>query len=222
MASFDILVFSPVPNIPGNVTGTGGSGAGCALAIRALERAARWRGFVTRRGEYCMSYRKQRVLTPEEQKFLDAVWANPVYTFRAKHLVRSAVLRGAMANGPVEVFEPSFIFERDDWHCKRCGIQTSREAQSLDLPNSPTVDHIVLIRAGGCHTVGNCRCLCLRCNTTKDVQPNKWLALQTKWKLKVDENLLDSNEEIGTQRESVATKFEPATRDAEEKMRVAG
>ena len=138
-------------------------------------------------------------LKPEQQKFLDDVWANPAYTFRAKHLVRSAVLRGAMANGPVEVFEPGFIFERDGWHCKRCGIQTPREAQSLELANSPTVDHIVSIRAGGCHTVGNCQCLCHRCNTTKDSQSNrrlslqaKLLLLQAKWNLNVDESLMES------------------------------
>jgi hypothetical protein len=121
-------------------------------------------------GRYC---RKQREFTPEEQQAFDAVWANPAYSKRAKLAFKDAVERFAMHNGPIEVFDPFDVFERDHWRCKRCNKYTPRELR--DMPRyvrqtdkaTPTLDHIVPIGKGGCHVVSNCQLLCYECNDVK-------------------------------------------------------
>ncbi len=62
------------------------------------------------------------------------------------------------------------IFEADGYRCHLrlpgCKGKTD-PTKSFPHPNSPTIDHIVPLAAGGTHEPTNCRTACLRCNTAK-------------------------------------------------------
>jgi len=80
-----------------------------------------------------------------------------------KHCDR-ARLKGAPRDyglGPVKVFE------RDGWHCRICGKSTPKRLQGKQLPDSPTVDHIVPFAMGGGHTWDNVQLACHACNMDK-------------------------------------------------------
>lgn len=59
------------------------------------------------------------------------------------------------------------IFERANWACQRCGIDTPKENRGKGLSNSPELDHIVPLSKGGDHAMHNVQCLCRKCNIDK-------------------------------------------------------
>lgn len=80
-----------------------------------------------------------------------------------KHCKR-AKIKGAPRDygvGPVKVFE------RDGWRCRICGKSTPKRLQGKQLPDSPTVDHIVPFAFGGGHTWDNVQLACHACNMAK-------------------------------------------------------
>lgn len=110
--------------------------------------------------------RRRELLTPEEKAVIAAALATG--NKRAASTVREAVERFAMRNGPIEIFDPIEIFERDGWVCKQCNTPTPRELRGVNVDNSPTLDHVVPIILRGCHTRENCQLLCRGCNSAKD------------------------------------------------------
>jgi 5-methylcytosine-specific restriction endonuclease McrA len=59
------------------------------------------------------------------------------------------------------------IFDRDDWKCQECGIDTPIELTGLNRDNSPELDHIIPLSKGGNHEKNNVQCLCRECNGNK-------------------------------------------------------
>lgn len=66
----------------------------------------------------------------------------------------------------VELFDRLEVFERDEWLCYLCGVETDSSADPLH-PRSPTVDHVIPLSRGGDHSLANARCACLGCNSSK-------------------------------------------------------
>lgn len=77
---------------------------------------------------------------------------------------RRAKIRG---NGKVELFDPFYVFSRDKWKCRCCGINTPRSKRGSIDDNAPELDHIIPISEGGEHSKKNTQCLCRKCNQTK-------------------------------------------------------
>ncbi len=59
------------------------------------------------------------------------------------------------------------VFERDNWHCGICGIETPRSLCGTGLPNEPTLEHILPQVLGGAHSYKNCGLSCRDCNSKK-------------------------------------------------------
>lgn len=84
---------------------------------------------------------------------------------RSRH---SALSRGAIT---LTLLDPVAVLERDGWRCQICGIDTPKEKRGLHLSDSPELDHIVPLSMGGDHTRANTRCLCRKCNGTRNSTP---------------------------------------------------
>jgi 5-methylcytosine-specific restriction endonuclease McrA len=84
---------------------------------------------------------------------------------RRKHKAsRIARIRGASR---IERFDPFYIFERDKWTCKCCGVKTPKKLRGTIEDNAPELDHIIPISLGGTHTKDNAQLLCRACNISK-------------------------------------------------------
>jgi len=59
------------------------------------------------------------------------------------------------------------VFERDDWRCRHCGIETPKDLMGTMRRNEPTLDHILPMSLGGAHSYANTQLLCRRCNSVK-------------------------------------------------------
>ncbi len=66
-----------------------------------------------------------------------------------------------------EPIKRKYVFDRYDWHCADCGIETPKELKGLNKPNSPELDHVIPISKGGSHTYSNVQLLCRQCNANK-------------------------------------------------------
>jgi len=76
--------------------------------------------------------------------------------------------RRAFKKGVIyQIFNPSYIFERDDYICQNCGRKTRPDFNDCNNPLYPNLDHIVPLSKGGAHTKENTQCLCHQCNTWK-------------------------------------------------------
>lgn len=78
------------------------------------------------------------------------------------------------AASPIEIFDRREIFDRDGWHCRRCGSECLASYYGAPIPKDreamwhyPTLDHIVPLSRGGTHTKANVQLLCFRCNARK-------------------------------------------------------
>lgn len=71
----------------------------------------------------------------------------------------------------VEPVNPTKVFDRDGWKCQLCGKSTPRKLRGKNLPNSPELDHIVPLAAGGEHSYRNTQCACRACNGVKAANP---------------------------------------------------
>jgi len=70
------------------------------------------------------------------------------------------------------------VGNRDGWKCSGCGEETPRWLRGKNVANSPELDHIVALSAGGPHTYDNVWMLCRRCNQEKsDMDVLDWLSL---------------------------------------------
>jgi hypothetical protein len=63
--------------------------------------------------------------------------------------------------------DPLFIFDRDNWKCKICNVDTPIELRGSYEDDAPELDHIIPLSRGGSHTIDNVRCLCRSCNALK-------------------------------------------------------
>jgi len=86
-------------------------------------------------------------------------------SLRRKHKsVRRARIRGGKQ---LESFDPFEVFDRDNWHCKTCGVRTPKNKRGSFDDDAPELDHITPLSKGGVHTRANTQCLCRKCNGTK-------------------------------------------------------
>lgn len=67
----------------------------------------------------------------------------------------------------VEKVDRIAIFQRDDWRCKFCGIETPRALLGSSANNAPQLDHEPPLSRGGEHTAEGTQLLCASCNLTK-------------------------------------------------------
>ncbi len=66
-----------------------------------------------------------------------------------------------------EPVNPLYVFERDRWRCKLCGVSTPRSLRGSIDDRAPELDHIVPLSIGGAHTAANLQCACRSCNGKK-------------------------------------------------------
>jgi hypothetical protein len=81
---------------------------------------------------------------------------------KKKHKYRALKLKAT-----IEDFNPSEVFERDNYICQLCGIKTRPDFKSQYHPKRPELDHIIPLTKGGEHSKRNTQCLCRHCNITK-------------------------------------------------------
>ncbi len=80
---------------------------------------------------------------------------------------RRAVLRSAR----VEVVDPFYVFNRDRWTCRLCGVKTPRSKRGSYEDVAPELDHIIPLSQGGEHSYRNTQCACRKCNAAKSDRP---------------------------------------------------
>ena len=66
-----------------------------------------------------------------------------------------------------EPIDVKFVFNRDRWHCKICGVSTPKRLRGSCEPNAPELDHIIPLSLGGAHAYDNVQCACRACNGAK-------------------------------------------------------
>lgn len=76
---------------------------------------------------------------------------------------RRARARGAK----YEAVSPISVMTRYNFQCAECGINTPLEMRGANQHNSPEIDHIVALAAGGDHVPENLQLLCRECNQVK-------------------------------------------------------
>jgi len=81
-----------------------------------------------------------------------------------RNKARYAKKRGAST---VHVVDYTRVFERDNWRCQICHIETPERLRGSIAGNAPEADHIVPLAAGGDHDMDNLQCLCRSCNGEK-------------------------------------------------------
>lgn len=67
----------------------------------------------------------------------------------------------------IESVDPIKVFDRDNWQCQLCGVKTPKSLRGKHKSNSPELDHIHPLSAGGAHSYVNTQCLCRKCNGAK-------------------------------------------------------
>lgn len=110
-------------------------------------------------------------------KNLPRKFCGPECRKRNSDRLRTRARRAATRTLVVFAFDPISIFQRDQWKCQACGVETPIELKGTFEPNAPELDHIVPLSRGGFHAPDNCRCLCRSCNADKgDQTDEEWLA----------------------------------------------
>lgn len=79
---------------------------------------------------------------------------------------KCAQRRARKAAAEIEVVEPLYIFERDNWRCHLCGKTVDRHLNGRH-PLGPTLDHVIPLSRGGEHSRANVALAHRRCNTRK-------------------------------------------------------
>lgn len=73
------------------------------------------------------------------------------------------------------------VLDRDNWHCKNCGIETPKAKSGTFDDDAPEMDHIVPFVLGGAHVWDNVQCLCRKCNLDKHGKhPLQWISQSMK------------------------------------------
>lgn len=115
-------------------------------------------------------YLKYRCYCPscaEESKKDSRKRTKDTESYKAWNRSSKSKRRALVRSTKTEDFDPFFIFERDGWLCRICGVSTPKDARGLGLANSPELDHVVPLSKGGTHTIENTQCLCRSCNNIK-------------------------------------------------------
>lgn len=89
---------------------------------------------------------------------------------RANNAKQSARRRALLAATDVETFDPTEIFERDQWTCHLCGELADQDAK-VPAYKAPTLDHVIPLAHGGPHTRDNVRCAHFICNSRRQNKP---------------------------------------------------
>lgn len=105
--------------------------------------------------------------TPARLKERFKAWSakNPE-SIRAYRQTRRARRKHVFA----EHIKPIEVFKRDRWVCQLCKRATPRALLGTASKRKPTVDHIVPLSKGGCHTFQNVQCACAECNGRKNAK----------------------------------------------------
>jgi len=59
------------------------------------------------------------------------------------------------------------VYKRFSYICLHCGVNTYGVVRGINLPNEPTIDHVIPISKGGKHEYSNLQLLCRSCNSKK-------------------------------------------------------
>ena len=90
---------------------------------------------------------------------------------KTENFKKSKRIRKAQRRAKIKIdcdrIDPLDIFNRDNWKCKLCNVDTPIELRGSYQNNAPELDHIVPLSRGGLHIIGNVRCLCRSCNAIK-------------------------------------------------------
>ena len=84
-----------------------------------------------------------------------------------KALRRNRRRRIRVAMVSTQRFTARQVFERDNWRCYLCGVDTPEFLQGSADAQAPSIDHVFPLSRGGTHSLDNVRCACRRCNSRK-------------------------------------------------------
>lgn len=90
---------------------------------------------------------------------------------KASSKVYKALRRARERGAYCERVDPYYVFDRDKWRCKLCGVKTPKKKRGTCDSNAPELDHILPLSKGGSHTYSNVQCLCRNCNAAKSNRP---------------------------------------------------
>lgn len=86
---------------------------------------------------------------------------------RALRRIRRTKERARLRGVRVEAVNPLYIFKRDKYKCRICGVKTPLKYKGTYHNNAPELDHIIPLSLGGEHSKRNTQCLCHQCNKNK-------------------------------------------------------
>lgn len=86
--------------------------------------------------------------------------------YPAQMAAKDARRRIAIESATIESFDPTEIFERDEWICGICDEPVDQALKHPD-PMAKSLDHIQPIALGGDHSRANTQLAHLRCNISK-------------------------------------------------------
>lgn len=101
--------------------------------------------------------------------FVDVWLAEASATYCSKHCGKRSskrARRARLAQVRHERYRPVDVYTRDGWRCHLCGTPVKRNAV-VPHPRAPTIDHLVLIAAGGDDVLANVACAHFLCNSRK-------------------------------------------------------
>lgn len=78
-----------------------------------------------------------------------------------------AARRALELNAYHEPIDPFIVFNKHNWRCCNCNIETPPTLRGTIKDNAPELDHIIPISKGGKHMYSNVQLLCRRCNANK-------------------------------------------------------
>jgi DNA-directed RNA polymerase subunit RPC12/RpoP len=97
----------------------------------------------------------------------------PSYINQPRHVKNKAENYGVSYDPKVTRLK---VFERDNWCCQICEIDTPKEKMGSFSDDAPEMDHIVALSKGGSHSWENVQCLCRFCNGAKRNYDNNTFA----------------------------------------------
>jgi len=87
--------------------------------------------------------------------------------YRRSKRIEKAKRRAKIKANFIDRVDPFVVFERDEWTCQICRIETPKYLRGTNDDRSPQLDHIIPLAKGGMHSYANTQCLCRKCNIFK-------------------------------------------------------